>query len=37
MCGKCDEICENHEIKHVELIQMLRDAATERGLVPPSK
>lgn len=36
MCGKCDEICQNHEIKHVELIQMLRDAATERGLVPPN-
>ena len=34
MCGKCDEICQNHEIKHVELIQILRDAAEERGLKP---
>lgn len=34
MCGKCDQICENHEIKHLELIQILRDAAEERGLRP---
>lgn len=34
MCGKCDQICENHEIKHLELIQILRDAAEECGLRP---
>lgn len=34
MCGQCDQNCAQQDIHHVELWQMLRDAAKERGLVP---
>lgn len=32
MCGNCDEVCHCYEIDHMGMWQMLRDAATERGL-----
>jgi len=32
MCGMCDTVCPQHEIKHTEAWQDLRDAATEAGL-----
>lgn len=32
MCGQCDTVCNAPEIKHLELWQILRDAAIERGL-----
>lgn len=34
MCGTCDSVCAQDDIKHVEMWQILRDAAKERGLVP---
>lgn len=35
MCGMCDQVCPCLEIDHVGTWQMLRDAATERGLTDP--
>jgi len=34
MCGKCDELCQQQDIAHVEAWQMLRDAAVARGIKP---
>ncbi len=33
MCGMCDEVCPALEIDHAGTWQLLRDAATERGLI----
>lgn len=34
MCGKCDEVCAHHDIKHLNAWNRLREAAEERGIVP---
>jgi heterodisulfide reductase subunit C len=34
MCGKCDELCVQQDIDHLELWRTLRDAAAKRGIVP---
>lgn len=34
MCGKCDEVCAQEEISHLEAWQILRDAAEARGIKP---
>lgn len=34
MCGKCDQLCAHHDVKHIEAWKMLRAAAEERGIVP---
>jgi succinate dehydrogenase/fumarate reductase iron-sulfur protein len=34
MCGTCDIVCPQEDIKHVEAWQMLRDAAKARGIKP---
>lgn len=34
MCGKCDDVCQQQDIDHIKMWQMLRDAAEERGIVP---
>ena len=34
MCGTCDDVCPQEDIKHLEAWQMLRDAAEARGIKP---
>lgn len=36
MCGKCDEVCPAQDIKHIEMWNELRQAATARGLTGKS-